>query len=365
MSVQLSGLWVPNSPPSPPYFLPNRGRFSASALSSQSPTIQIIGVGGPSWRDNGYGNPNGNLFDGCQAESDLWSDINTDLYHWTKTLRPVQWFPGHIAKAEKELKEQLKLMDVVIEVRDGRIPISTSHPQMDLWLGNRKRILVLNREDMISTADRNAWADYFTKNGTKAVFSNGKLGMGTMKLGRLAKELAADVNIKRRAKGLLPRAIRAGIVGYPNVGKSSLINRLLKRRMCPAAPRPGVTRDLRWVRFGKDLELLDSPGILPMRISDQSAAIKLAICDDIGERSYDVSDVAAILVQMLTKLPTVGGDTLRKRYKIDVDSQNGKIFVEKLAVRVFNGDVHQAAFRVLADFRKGKFGWTALERPSR
>ncbi|XP_014495860.1 DAR GTPase 3, chloroplastic [Vigna radiata var. radiata] len=365
MSVQLSALWVPNSPSIPTNFLPNRRRFSVSALSSQSPTIQIIGVGGPSWRDNGYGNPNGNLFDGFQGESDHWSDLDTDLYHWTKTLRPVQWFPGHIAKAEKELKEQLKLMDVVIEVRDGRIPMSTSHPQMDVWLGNRKRILVLNREDMISTADRNAWADYFTRNGTKVVFSNGKLGMGTMKLGRLAKELAADVNIKRRAKGLLPRAIRAGIVGYPNVGKSSLINRLLKRRMCPAAPRPGVTRELRWVRFGKDLELLDSPGILPMRISDQSAAIKLAICDDIGERSYDVADVAAILVQMLTKLPTVGGDTLRKRYKIDVDSKNGKIFIEKLAVRIFNGDVHQAAFRVLADFRKGKFGWTALERPSR
>lgn len=356
MSVQLSSLWVPNSPPIPTHFIPNRCRFTPSAISPQSPTIQIIGVRGPSWRDNGYE---------CQGESDHWSDLDTDLYHWTKPLRPVQWFPGHIAKAEKELKEQLKLMDVVIEVRDGRIPMSTSHPQMDLWLGNRKRILVLNREDMISTADRNAWADYFARNGTKVVFSNGQLGMGTMKLGRLAKELAADVNVKRRAKGLLPRAVRAGIVGYPNVGKSSLINRLLKRRMCPAAPRPGVTRELKWVRFGKDLELLDSPGILPMRISDQSAAIKLAICDDIGERSYDVTDVAAVLVQMLTKLPIVGRDALCKRYKIDVDNQCGKIFIEKLSVQLFNGDVHQAAFRVLADFRKGKFGWTALERPPR
>ncbi|GAU44548.1 hypothetical protein TSUD_335300 [Trifolium subterraneum] len=206
-----------------------------------------------------------NTFDGNQGETNLWTDLDTDLYHWTKVLRPVQWFPGHIAEAEKELKEQLKLMDVVIE--------------MDLWLGNRKR-------------------------GTKVVFSNGQLGMGTMKLGRLAKELASDVNVKRRAKGLLPRLVRAGIVGYPNVGKSSSINRLLKRRMCPAA-RPGVTRDLRWVRFGKDLELLDSPGILPMRISDQSAAIKLAICDDIGERSYDAADIAGILVQMLTKFPTI------------------------------------------------------------
>lgn len=254
-------------------------------------------------------------------------------------------------------------MDVVIEVRDARIPMSTSHPQMDSWLGNRKRILVLNREDMISTSDRNAWATYYAKQGTKVIFSNGQLGMGTMKLSRLAKVLAVDVNIKRRAKGLLPRAVRAGIVGYPNVGKSSLINRLLKRRMCPAAPRPGVTRELKWIRFGKDLELLDSPGIIPMRINDQSAAIKLAICDDIGERSYDVVDVAAILVQMLSRLPSIGTEALYNRYKIDADVNCGKIFIQKLALQLFNGDGHQAAFRLLTDFRKGKFGWVALERP--
>ncbi|CAI0449380.1 unnamed protein product [Linum tenue] len=266
----------------------------------------------------------------------------------------MQWYPGHIGKAEKELKEQLKLMDVVIEVRDARIPLSTTHPEMDSWLGNRKRILVLNREDMISKADRNAWAAYFSRQGMKVIFANGKLGMGSTKLGRLAKDMAANINIKRRAKGLLPRAVRAGIVGYPNVGKSSLINRLLKRRMCPAAPRPGITRDLKWVRFGKDLELLDSPGILPMRISDQTAAIKLAMCDDIGERSYDVADVAAVLVQMLIRIPSVGmlghllllsicsyclssnlelssffagAKALQDRYKIDNDCLCGKTYV--------------------------------------
>ncbi|KAJ8490727.1 hypothetical protein OPV22_012448 [Ensete ventricosum] len=299
-------------------------------------------------------------------ESD-WENLEADLYHWTRPLRPVQWYPGHIAKTEKELKEQLKLIDVVIEVRDARIPMATSHPQMDSWLGTRKRILVLNREDMISTADRNAWATFFARQGIKVVFSNGQLGMGTMKLGRLAKSLAVSVNTKRRAKGLLPRPVRAGIFGYPNVGKSSLINRLLKRRMCPAAPRPGVTRELKWVRFGKDLELLDSPGILPMRISDQTAAIKLAICDDIGERSYDAADVAAILVQMLTRFPEIehhatGSETLRKRYRIDLDDQCGKTFLQKLALQLFSGDVSQAAFRILSDFRKGKFGWyLALE----
>ncbi|XP_006654441.2 DAR GTPase 3, chloroplastic [Oryza brachyantha] len=304
------------------------------------------------------------LYDNEGSNKEMyWENLDADLRYWTRSLRPVQWYPGHIAKTEKELKEQLKLMDVVIEVRDARIPLATSHPKMDSWLGNRKRIIVMNREDMVSTEDRNAWASYFANQGTKVVYSNGQLGMGTMKLGRMAKSLASTVNTKRREKGLLPRAVRAGIVGYPNVGKSSLINRLLKRRMCPAAPRPGVTRELKWVRFGNDLELLDSPGILPMRISDQTAAIKLAICDDIGERSYDFADVAAILVQLLVRHPAVGPEAFRRRYRLEMDSDCGKMFVTKLSVHLFNGDASQAAFRILSDYRKGKFGWVALERP--
>ncbi|KAI3991414.1 hypothetical protein MKX01_006713 [Papaver californicum] len=258
-------------------------------------------------------------------------------------------------------------MDVVIEVRDARIPLATGHPQMEAWVGNRKRILVLNREDMISTSDRNAWAHYFANQGTEVVFANGKLGMGAIKLGRLAKSMAVGVNIKRKSKGLLPRA--GWNSWYPNVGKSSLINRLLKRRLCTAASRLGITRHLKWVHFGKDLELLDSPGIIPMRISDQTSAIKLAIRDDIGERSYNVADVAAILVQMLMRIPTLKRRLIHvqkyQRYKIIAEGpgHSGKIFIDKLALQMFNGDVHQASFRPLTDFPKGKFGWVALEMP--
>ncbi|XP_047957722.1 DAR GTPase 3, chloroplastic [Salvia hispanica] len=370
MAAQLSGVWLNSSAASLTGELLHR-RFSRSPLavvsavhpSTFSPTIQIVGGRNLGW--NGMDSSKLSSTLDVDSEEFNWAELERDLYHWTKVLRPVQWYPGHIAKTEKELKVQLKLMDVVIEVRDARIPISTSHPQMDTWLGNRKRIVVLNREDMISKADRDAWASYYARQGTKVVFSNGQFGSGTLKLTRLAKELAVGVNIKRKSRGLLPRPVRAGIVGYPNVGKSSLINRLLKRRMCPAAPRPGVTRELKWVRFGNDLELLDSPGIIPMRIDDQSAAVKLAICDDIGERSYDVSEVAAILVQTLSRLPEVGNKALQDRYKLETDGRAGRIFVQKLALRLFNGDTNQASFRILSDFRKGKFGWVALERPPR
>ncbi|KAG8370721.1 hypothetical protein BUALT_Bualt13G0012800 [Buddleja alternifolia] len=373
MAAQLSSVWL-NSPVDTVAGNFHRRRSSSirsptATLSTAHPSrylftakyLQIVGGKSLGW--NGMESSNLNSTLDSEPEEFDWVELEADLYHWTKVLRPVQWYPGHIAKTEKELKEQLKLMDVVIEVRDARIPMSTTHPLMDSWLGNRKRIIVLNREDMISTADRNAWASYYARQGTKVVFSNGKLGMGTLRLTRLVKALAGGVNIKRKARGLLPRPVRAGIVGYPNVGKSSLINRLHKRRMCAAAPRPGVTRELKWVRFGSDLELLDSPGIIPMRINDQSAAIKLAICDDIGERSYDVSEVAAILVQMLVRLPTVGNKALYKRYKIETDGRVGRTFVQKLALQLFNGDINQAAFRILSDFRKGKFGWVALERP--
>ncbi|CAM8890328.1 unnamed protein product [Rhodiola kirilowii] len=220
MAIQLSCLWLSNTAFS--VQLPQHGGWRSevamSALPSGSPppTIQIVGGRNPSWSTL-HSPDSSDTFDQFHEESG-WTDLDADLRYWTRSLRPVQWYPGHIAKTEKELKDQFKLLDVVIEIRDARIPMSTSHPQMESWLGNRKRILVLNRDDMITTEDRNLWATYYANQGIKVVFSNGKLGTGSMRLIRLAKELAADVNVKRRAKGLLPRAIRAGIVGFQMLG---------------------------------------------------------------------------------------------------------------------------------------------------
>lgn len=336
----------------------------ACSAISEAPNAEINeakGRRGPNWLVDGNLNISSNRNSILKPET-VHVEFDLDINRWLRSSRVVQWYPGHIAKAEKELKQQLKLMDVVIEVRDARIPMATGHPEMDSWIGAKKKILVLNRADMVSTADKNAWVTYFSRQGLTVVLANGQLGMGTMKLARVAKSLASNVNDKRRAKGLLPRAIRAGVVGYPNVGKSSLINRLLKRRICEAAPRPGVTRVLKWVRIGQDLDLLDSPGILPMRFSDQAAATKLAICDDIGERSYEIDGVAAVLIEIIKRLPTAGATVLKKRYKIDAEDCCGETYVKALGQRLFKGDVNQAAYRILHDFRKGKFGWIALER---
>lgn len=298
------------------------------------------------------------------TKEEQWEALDSDVDYLTRSARLVQWYPGHIAKAERSLKEQLKLMDVVIEVRDARIPMATAHPEIDEWMGHKKKILVLNREDMVSAADKQAWGEYFAKQGISVLFSNGQRGTGTMKLARLAKSAADELNERRRVKGLLPRNVRAAVVGYPNVGKSSLINRLLKRKMCGTAPRPGVTKHLQWARVVDGLDLLDAPGVLPMRIQDQAGATRLAICNDIGENSYAVAGVAAVLVEMIKRIPTAGPKVLEKRYKMEnIAEMSGEFLLEELSQALFQGDVNQAAHRVLRDFRKGEFGWIALERP--
>lgn len=292
-----------------------------------------------------------------------WHDVDSDVAYLSRSARIVQWYPGHIAKAERELKEKIRLMDAIIEVRDARIPMATCHPEIDTWIKGKMKVVVLNRVDMISNADKNAWANYFARQGITALYTDGRRGSGMMKLGRTVKSVAKVINDKRKEKGLLPRAVRAAVVGYPNVGKSSIINRLLKRRKCEAAPKPGVTRELKWARIGEDLELLDSPGVLPMKLQDQVAAIRLAVCHDIGESSYAVAGVAAIFVEMLKRMPTAGPQVLQDRYKIDAEDMPGEVFLEELSQKIFAGDINQAAHRILQDFRKGSLGWIGLERP--
>ncbi|CAI5457419.1 unnamed protein product [Closterium sp. Yama58-4] len=255
-----------------------------------------------------------------------WADVAADMDFLTRTVRLVQWYPGHIAKAERDLKEQLRWVDVVIEVRDARIPQATTHPQLDEWIGGKPKVLVLNREDMVTAGDRKAWAEYYGRQQDVAgfCFTDGQHGSGILKLTRQAMSVSKAINTRRRDKGLRPRAVRAAVVGFPNVGKSAVINRLLNRRVVASAPRPGVTREVKWVRLGEGLDLLDVPGVLPARIADQAAAARLAMCNDIGEAAYAVAGVAAILVELLKRLPTAGPHVLSNRYKIKADSLTGE-----------------------------------------
>ena len=283
-------------------------------------------------------------------------------------LNLIQWYPGHIAKAERQLKEQLKLVDVVLEVRDARIPVSTHHPQVSEWIGDKARLLILNRLDMISPQARELWTEYFRIHNQVPYATNAKQGKGIIAVSKAAQSAGSAVNQRRKERGMLPRAIRAVVIGFPNVGKSALINRLLGKRIVQSAARPGVTRSLRWVRISKELELLDSPGIIPLKLENQEAALKLAICDDIGEASYDNQKVAAAFVDLVGNLQETAPKILPEnpflsRYNLESTPYTGEEYLYALAEHKYQGDVERSARHLLTDYRKGLLGQFPLELP--
>ena len=274
---------------------------------------------------------------------------------------PIQWYPGHIAKAEKQLLEQLKLVDVVIEVRDSRILMSSKHPKIEKWVEGKSHILVCNRIDAISSTVKTQWMRWFTEQERMAYFTDAQAGKGMIDLLKAAQVAGEKVNERRRGRGMLPRPVRAVVVGFPNVGKSALINRLLKKKVVASANKPGVTRQLRWIRISDEIELLDTPGVIPPLLHDQDAAMKLAICDDIGQAAYDNVLVAAEAVDLLIKLNA----KLSSRYVIDPATVTSGIeyIHEVAALNKFQGDLDKVARLILYDFRKGKLGAIALEMP--
>jgi len=283
-------------------------------------------------------------------------------------LNIIQWYPGHIAKAEKNLKEQLKRVDVILEVRDARIPLSTHHPQVKEWIGNKSRVLVINRLDMILPQVKSIWSEWLKKQGEVPYFANAQQGQGITAIGKAAQIAGTELNERRKQRGMLPRPVRAVVIGFPNVGKSALINRLLGKRVVESAARPGVTRQLRWVKISEHLELLDAPGIIPSRLEDQQAAVKLAICDDIGEASYDNQLIAAAFVDMVNQFQETSPHLLPphpllSRYGVDSIIHTGEAYLEVLAASRYQGDVERTARTIISDFRKGLLGAIVLEVP--
>ena len=274
---------------------------------------------------------------------------------------PIQWYPGHIAKAEKSLLEQLKKVDVVLEVRDARIPLATHHPNVEQWVSARGLVLVLNRMDMIPQPLQQQWLKWFTDREAFPCLTDAQHGKGIESVKQAVQLAGAKVNERRVSRGMLPRPIRAIVIGFPNVGKSALINRLLNRRVVESARRAGITRQFRWVRISDQIELLDAPGVLPNKLTDQAAALKLAICDDIGEAAYDNQRVAAALVDLLKEL---GSDRpLQDRYGVDPSEPTGESYLQLLAIEKYQNDREKAARQLLNDFRKGNLGQISLEFP--
>ena len=273
----------------------------------------------------------------------------------------IQWYPGHIARAERQLKEQLNRVDVVLEVLDSRIPLASHHPQINQWIGSKPRILILNRIDMIPVNVCQDWLNWFRQQGETPYCTNSKQGKGIKIISKVAQKASIAVNQRRQARGMRPRPVRAVVIGFPNVGKSALINRLLGRKVVASARRAGVTRKLQWVRISERMELLDAPGIIPAKLENQKDAAKLAICEDIGEAAYDNQGIAAELVELLVELQYES--VFQLRYGLDPVNFTGEEYIVQLGKDRFQGDTERGAMQLLNDFRKGLMGNIPLELP--
>ncbi|HJN37111.1 MAG TPA: ribosome biogenesis GTPase YlqF [Prochlorococcaceae cyanobacterium Fu_MAG_50] len=283
----------------------------------------------------------------------------------------IQWYPGHIAKAEQQLSRNLDKVDLVIEIRDARIPLATGHPHLQRWIQGKQHLLVINRRDMVSAAARRLWDGWFRQQDQTPWWCDARAGTGVKQVQQAAIRAGEQLNQRRRLRGMRPRPVRALTLGFPNVGKSALINRLVRQKVVQSARRAGVTRTLRWVRLGQDLDLLDAPGVLPSRLDDQQAALHLALCDDIGQAAYDTEIVAQAFLQRLraaSGMAAAGVDltVLEKRYGVvhgDQQPDAAATWLVAAATRHTSGDTARMAQRLLDDFRRGLLGTIALELP--
>ncbi len=269
----------------------------------------------------------------------------------------IHWYPGHIAKAERQLKEQLNLVDVVIEVRDARLPLSSSYTNIKKLLGEKPRLLLLNKADLTDKTELKKWVDYLKNStGCPVIITEAKGAKDLNQVVKTAVELAEPKIQSLMAKGLLRRAARAMVVGMPNVGKSSIINKLTKSSKTKIGAKAGVTRQQQWVRINPKLDLLDTPGIIPTRQDDQIQAAKLAFVSSVSENAYSPAPVAAALLEMLEKYPQV-----KEYYKTENLTLEDISKSRNWVIRGNEPDLERTAIYVLKDFREGRLGLFILD----
>lgn len=278
----------------------------------------------------------------------------------------IQWFPGHMAKARREVTEKLKIIDVVLELLDARLPFSSRNPMIDQIIATKPRIVLLNKADLADPQLTKQWIDYFQKQNIKALAIDAQSGHGVGQIASECKQLMADMLQKRAEKGMQPRAIRALIVGIPNVGKSSLINRLANRHIAKTGDRPGITKAQQWIKVGRDLELLDTPGILWPKFEDQQVGLRLAASGAIKDEILDHQEVALFALKFLKEHYP---NQLQERFKLDSLPDDLVELLESIGRRrgcLQRGgmiDYDKASETVLRELRLGKLGRITFEVP--
>ena len=276
----------------------------------------------------------------------------------------LHWYPGHMRKAERLVKENLKLVDVVVELLDARIPLSSANPVLREIVGGKPRLIVLNKADLADETATRAWVKYFAAQGIAAIPVDAVQGRGVKELVQAIAKCAKPKTDKLVQHGAKARAARCMILGIPNVGKSSLINRLSGGSKTKVENRPGVTRAKQWIRLGAQLELLDMPGILWPKFEDQQAALHLAFTGAINDNVYDVASVVLLLLDTLRRAYP---SALIERYRLEGALPSGIALLEEIGrkrgcLRAGGKiDYEKAEQIVLADFRSGRLGRVTLD----
>jgi len=272
----------------------------------------------------------------------------------------IHWYPGHIAKAERQLKEKLSLVDVVIEVRDARIPLSSSYTDIKKLLGEKPRLLLLNKADLVDKEELKSWVTYLKETtGCPVIVTDAKGAKDLALVTKHAVELAEPKIQALMPKGLLRRAARAMVVGMPNVGKSSVINKLTKSSKTKIGAKAGVTRQQQWVRINPKLELLDTPGIIPTKQENQNQAVKLAFVSSVSENAYSPEPVAAALLEMLSN--SKYRKEVQYYYKVEELSLENIANCRNWILKADSPDTERTAKYILKDFREGRLGKFILD----
>ncbi|MRX70575.1 ribosome biogenesis GTPase YlqF [Bacillus lacus] len=277
----------------------------------------------------------------------------------------IQWFPGHMAKARRQVTEKLKLIDIVYELVDARLPLSSRNPMIDEIVQNKPRLVLLNKADLADKKLTEEWMKHFKDNGIPSIAVDSQTGTGMKQIVAVSKEILKEKFERLAAKGVRHRPIRALIVGIPNVGKSTLINRLAKKNITKTGDRPGVTTAQQWVKVGKELELLDTPGILWPKFEDELVGYKLAATGAIKDAILNLQEIAVFALKFLTEYYP---GQLQERYGLEeIPEEIGDLFDEigkKRGCMMAGGyiDYDKTSELVLREIRSEKLGKLTFDR---
>ena len=277
----------------------------------------------------------------------------------------IQWYPGHMTKAKRAMKEDIKLIDLVIELVDARVPLGSRNPDIDELAKGKGRIVLLNKADLADDGCTERWIAWFKEQGIHALRINARSGMGMKQIQPLVQEACKEKIERDRRRGIKNRPVRTMVVGIPNVGKSTFINSFAGKACAKTGNKPGVTKGNQWIRLNKTLELLDTPGILWPKFEDQSVGLRLALIGSIKDDILNIDELSLELIQILREeYPGV----LKERYVMEEEGTPAEM-LEKIALNrgcIKKGnevDYAKAAALVLDEFRTGKLGKISLEKP--